>query len=83
MATLYVENVPDEVYRSLRSRAKSNRRSIAAETICMLESALPTRSELQRRVAFYQQIQRIRKRQRRGSRPGPSAESLLRVDRRR
>jgi plasmid stability protein len=82
MATLYVENVPDEVYRALRQRAKSNRRSIAAETISMLENALPTRSELRRRLAFYQQVQRIRSRHK-GSRPGPSTEDLLREDRQR
>lgn len=80
MATLYVENVPDEVYEALRARAKSNRRSIAAETISMLENALPTRSELRRRRDFFRQIQRIRSRQV-GSRPGPSAEDLLREDR--
>ena len=34
MATLYVENVPDEVYEALRAQAKSNRRSIAAELMC-------------------------------------------------
>jgi plasmid stability protein len=31
MATLYVENVPDDRYEALRSRAKARRRSIAAE----------------------------------------------------
>jgi antitoxin FitA len=81
MATLYVENVPDEVYEALRAQAKSNRRSIAAETISLLENTLPTRSELRRRLAFKRQVQRIR------SRPvkvaeGPSAEDLLREDRR-
>ena len=34
MATLYVENVPDEVFEALRAQAKSNRRSIAAELMC-------------------------------------------------
>ena len=33
MATLYVENVPDEIYKALRKRAKANRKSIAAEVI--------------------------------------------------
>jgi plasmid stability protein len=33
MATLYVENVPDDLYEALRNRARSQRRSIAAEVI--------------------------------------------------
>ena len=31
MATLYVENVPDELYEAIRARAKQKRKSIAAE----------------------------------------------------
>jgi len=31
MATLYVENVPDEFYEALRNRAKQNHKSIAGE----------------------------------------------------
>jgi hypothetical protein len=82
MATLYVENVPDEVYAALRARAKSNRRSIAAETISLLENVLPTPLELKRRRAFYQQVQRIRSRHVERQ-PGPSAEDMLREDRER
>ena len=82
MATLYVENVPDDLYESLRKRARSNRRSISAETIFLLERALPTPAELRRRGAFYRRIQRIATR--RGAvRPGPSTEELLREDRER
>ena len=33
MATLYVENVPEDIYKALRKRARGNRRSIAAEVI--------------------------------------------------
>jgi plasmid stability protein len=82
MPTLYVENVPADLYESLRERARSNRRSISAETLSLLEQVLPTAAELRRRAAFYQRIQRLR------SRPGtvtsgPSAEQLLQEDRRR
>ena len=82
MPTLYVENVPDDVYEALRAQAKSNRRSIAADTISLLENTLPTRSELRRRLAFYRQVQRIRSRQVKGP-AGPSAEDLLSEDRNR
>ena len=82
MATLYVENVPDEIYDALRAQAKSHRRSIAAETISLLESTFPTRAELRRREAFYREAQRIRARQGKGPK-GLSAEDLLRQDRQR
>jgi hypothetical protein len=81
MPTLYVENVPGELYDSLRARAKTNRRSIAAETLAMLEEAFPTKAELQRRAAFYQRAKRISAR--RVTAAGPSAEELLREDRER
>jgi len=49
MATLYVENVPDEIYKALRKRARANRKSIAAEVIAILEWHVPTEEELKRR----------------------------------
>lgn len=33
MATLYVENVPDDLYKALRARARERHRSIAAEVL--------------------------------------------------
>ena len=74
--------MPEDVYRALRAQAKANRRSLAVETIALLENALATRPELRRRLAFYRQVQRIRSRQVKGP-EGPSAEDLLRQDRRR
>ena len=47
MATLYVENVPDEIYKALRKRAQANRKSIAAEVISLLEQHIPTEEELE------------------------------------
>jgi plasmid stability protein len=49
MATLYVENVPDEIYKALRKRARAKRKSIAAEVISnCLEENIPTAAELKR-----------------------------------
>ena len=80
MPTLYVENVPAELYEALRSRAKGNRRSIAAETLVILEQMVTTSAEKAQRVAFYERLQKIRSR---APQPtgGPSAEELLREDR--
>jgi plasmid stability protein len=80
MATLYVENVPEELYESLRERARSNRRSISAETILLLERVLPTATELRHRSAIYRRIQRLSSRPGAVA-PGPSTEQLLREDR--
>ena len=82
MPTLYVENVPDDLYAALRARARSHRRSISAETLSLLEQSLPTGNERRRRAAFYQKIQRLRSRKTALS-PGPAAEDLLREDRER
>jgi len=82
MPTLHVANVPEELYECLRQRALSNRRSISAETLSLLEQVLPTAGELRRRAAFYQRVQHLRSRHDTVT-PGPSAEQLLRADRRR
>jgi len=82
MATLYVEKVPEELYEALRARAQSNRRSIAAETISLLEGVLPSPQELKRRAAFYQRLQRLTARKAAPT-AGPSVEEMLREDRER
>ena len=41
MPTLYVENVPEDLYRALRERARERHRSIAAEVVFLLEKAFP------------------------------------------
>jgi hypothetical protein len=52
MPTLYVENVSAELYDVLRSRAKANRRSIAAEVL----ELLPALAEIKLRKRVVQQI---------------------------
>ena len=44
MATLHVRNVPDELYEELRTTAERDGRSIGAEAIVLLRSALVDRS---------------------------------------
>ena len=60
MPTLYVENVPDELYRGLRQRARENRSSIAAEVISLLERNIPTTAEMKRRHQFIQRMAKFR-----------------------
>jgi plasmid stability protein len=81
MATLYVENVPDAVYKALRERAGKNRKSIAAEVIALLEQNVPTAEELRRRREFARQMKRISSQAALTPGPFPSVEEMIREDR--
>lgn len=45
MATIHVENVPEELYAKLQQLATSQNRSISAEVVSLLESALQTKAK--------------------------------------
>ncbi len=83
MATLYVENIPDDLYSALRARARRNRKSIAAEVLSLLEQNIPTATELRRRQKLVKQLTRIRSAP--SPNPGPlaSSETMIREDRER
>jgi plasmid stability protein len=83
MPTLYVENVPKDLYEALRARARKNRSSIAAEVIEMLKDAVPTTAELKRRRQFYDELREIQAHKPPGKGPFPSAEEMIREDRER
>ena len=81
MPTLYVENVPGELYEALRNRAKASRRSMAAEVIALLEQNVPTEKELRARRAFFMRMKKIREQNVEGK--FPSTEEMIREDRER
>jgi plasmid stability protein len=81
MPTLYVENVPEELYEALRTRAQGNRKSIAAEVLTLLEDNIPTTTELARRKKIFEQIRKHRAAPSKSSGPFPSTEEMLRQDR--
>jgi plasmid stability protein len=83
MATLYVENVPDELYEALRSRAKQNRKSIAGEVISLLEDTLPTAAQLKKRKKFLDYVLQLKKNSPQMPGPFPSSEEMIREDRER
>ena len=83
MPALYVENVPDDLYRALRKRARENRKSIAAEVIALLERNIPTADELRRRREFYSRVAELRTHQPETSANFPTAEEMIREDRNR
>ena len=81
MPTLYVENVPEDLYAALRKRARENRTSISAEVLGLLRSNLPTSRELARRRQVLKRALRLT-----GLKSEvamPSTEELQREDRRR
>ena len=83
MATLYVENVPDDLYEALRQQARKRRKSIAGEVIELLSQHIPTAAELERRRRFYRRALRMTARIPLSRGPFPSTEEMLREDRQR
>jgi len=83
MPTLYVENVPEELYEALRARARTSRKSISAEVIELLRANVPTAAELAQRKQLLKLATKIGSRQPPAPGPFPSAEEMQREDRRR
>ncbi len=83
MSTLYVENVPKDLYEALRERARKKRSSIAAEVIALLEQSIPTAEELRRRKRAFEQLLRLQASPPPDRGPFPSAEEIIREDRER
>jgi plasmid stability protein len=81
MATLYVENVPDELYEALRKRARLKRNSIAAEVLELLEQSVPTERQLKARRAAFRRLERLAAQPSPSPGPFPSAEEMIRGDR--
>ncbi|MGD1209864.1 MAG: Arc family DNA-binding protein [Candidatus Acidiferrales bacterium] len=81
MATLYVENVPLELYEALRKRARARDRSIAAEVLALLEENIPTEKELKARKEFLRKVGRMRERKKQARGISPSTEEMQRDDR--
>ncbi len=83
MPTLYVENVPKDIYDALRKRARTNRTSIAAEVIELLDHFVPTEAELKRRRKTFDELAKLRAKPPLTPGPFPSAEEMIREDRER
>jgi plasmid stability protein len=81
MATLYVENVPDELYEALRARAREHRKSISSEVLSLLAENVPTEAELLRRKKLLSCALKLSSVRETGAHL--SAEDLLRQDRER
>ncbi len=83
MPTLYVENVPEDLYEALRAQAKSNRTSISAEVIALLSQQVPTAKQLAARRAAFKQLLKFQAQPAASPGPFPSSEEMIREDRER
>jgi len=83
MPTLYVENIPDDLYKAIRARAKANRGSIASEVLDVLSSSFPAPAELARRKAVIDKLCKLRPARNLTTKVFPSAEEMLQRDRER
>jgi plasmid stability protein len=83
MPTLYVENVPKDLYEALRNRARKQRRSISAEVLLLLESSVPTEKELRTRRKLFKKLEKLRFTPSPSPGPFPSTEEMIREDRER
>lgn len=83
MPTLYVENVPEDLYEALRARARLHRKSIAAEVLSLLAENIATAEELKRRRQFLRQLARFRSQGTTSKQDFAPAEDTLRADRER
>jgi len=81
MATLYVENVPSELYDALREQARQHRKSIAAEVLSLLEENIPTAQEIKSRQRFLRRIQHLQSRSPRRAVRFASTEQMQAEDR--
>jgi plasmid stability protein len=81
MATLYVEDVPDQLYEALRRRARERHRSIAAEILSLLEENVPTAKELKTRRDLVRKLEKLRSSVAAQGRTFSSAEEMQREDR--
>lgn len=81
MPTLYVENVPAELYEALRARAREHRNSISSEVLELLEQNIPTNTELARRRELLRVASKLRSRGTRSQGAHLTAEEMQRQDR--
>jgi plasmid stability protein len=81
MATLYVENVPDDLYEALRERARKRRMSMAAEVLSLLAENVVTATERKARQQFLKQVRRLRSQRPGSSRTFQASEEMQHEDR--
>ncbi len=78
MATIHVRSVPDALYAQVRELAQARQRSLSAEVVALLETALAAESRRQQQANVLDAIRRRRFTPPAGA---PDSVELLREDR--
>lgn len=60
MPTLHVRSVPEDLYNQIKSLAQSERRSLSAQVILMLQRSLKLEQQRQEQIELLQGIRRRR-----------------------
>jgi plasmid stability protein len=82
MATLHIEDIPDDWYRALLELAKRHQRSIAAEVLALLEENVPTDKEIEARREAVNRLEKLTFTSS-STTPMPSSLDMIREDRER
>lgn len=83
MATLYVENFPDDLHEAIKERARQNRTTISAVVTDVLSHVIPTPTERERRAEAVRIMLELRSQPSPGRGPFPSTGEMVREDRER
>jgi plasmid stability protein len=82
MATLYVEDIPDDRYEALYELAKRNQRSISEEILVLLQENVPTEKEIEARRQAIRWLEKLTFTSN-STTPMPSSLDMIREDRER
>jgi hypothetical protein len=82
MATLYVEDIPDDRYEALYELAKRNQRSISEEILVLLQENVPTEKEIEARREAICRLEKLAFTSN-STTPMPSSLDMIREDRER
>jgi hypothetical protein len=82
MATLYVEDIPDDRYEALYELTKRNQRSIAEEILVLLQENVPTEKEIEARREAICRLEKLAFTSN-STTPMPSSLDMIREDRER
>jgi hypothetical protein len=81
MATLQIENVPDDLLEAIEEYAKSNHSTIGDEILQRLRVSFPTKADLAKRQERMKRFLELQRSKPPGDGPFPSAEEMVREDR--
>jgi len=81
MATLQIENVPEELLEAIEARANKDKTSIEAAVLSVLSTMFPTKAQLAVRQERMRQFLELQKTKSPGEGPFLSAEEMIREDR--